>query len=792
MCLWLLPAMLLPVSAPATADDLNPVTMKSAPGHAPVVLVDGKAAKGCICVMGEQSANLAIAVKELQACIESATGAKLPIVSGKIRSPAIVIGNCDEARAQGLDGGKMPVEGFEIKTAADRVFIVGSDGVVDEASKTFSDGTAWGVAEFLERIVGVRWYWPADRGGRSVIPKADLVVKPVSLADAPVFRKRVYYPPAAPSRPIDGKMQKLQSLCTMLRAANSWPISLRVHQPSDWGRNDDYRRNRPEIFQLNPDGSRDFSMFCYSSPRTLQTFLENIDDHFAGRTKVRFIAGNAITVSPPDIGLNCQCEPCRKLWDPDGGGHGAASKIMVDFVTRLATEVKTRYPGKTVIYLAYSNYTRAPEGCKLPDNVQVQICGMPGIARYKEPSVLAADQANIDRWAAASGQKTQDWHYSCWPADRTQAPYQYPHVLRAYYQSNRDKTVGTFINGGYPDEWPRFHISLYCWLKLLWNPDFDVDAAIDQYCRRMYGPAADTVRRIVQLELDGWEKSRWPEGRLSPKAIYEISYPKATIQEMKQLLRQASREAAADAQAAGRLAYFADCFDDFFQEYAAVMEGAGQRILEAQKVDANPTVDGNLDDAVWAKAVPATLVGAHVYPVKRAGSQDIECKYPTAVRAVYTLDGITFGFRMTEPDPANLKRVVRTNDHALTWQDDCVEIFLDPTGKNLGRFFQFVINSGGSVQDARDGKFDWNAEGLKTAVRLGQDHWSVEVFIPFKTLGDQVRGGTGVVWFGQFSRHRTAGAEPKAGGVQENQRLNARFGGPNSNLADFAPMPFRE
>ena len=68
----------------------------------------------------------------------------------------------------------------------------------------------------------------------------------------------------------------------------------------------------------------------------------------------------------------------------------------------------------------------------------------------------------------------------------------------------------------------------------------------------------------------------------------------------------------------------------------------------------------------------------------------------------------------------------------------------------------------------------------------------MEVFIPFKTLGDQVRGGTGVVWFGQFTRHRTKGAEPKADSVQENQRLNAKFGGPNSNLADFAPMPFRE
>ena len=50
-----------------------------------------------------------------------------------------------------------------------------------------------------------------------------------------------------------------------------------------------------------------------------------------------------------------------------------------------------------------------------------------------------------------------------------------------------------FING-VGDHWPRQHISLYCWMKCLWNPDFDVDAAVDEYCQRMYGSAAKTMR----------------------------------------------------------------------------------------------------------------------------------------------------------------------------------------------------------------------------------------------------------------------------------------------------------
>jgi hypothetical protein len=102
--------------------------------------------------------------------------------------------------------------------------------------------------------------------------------------------------------------------------------------------------------------------------------------------------------------------------------------------------------------------------------------------------------------------------------------------------------------------------------------------------------------------MDGWEKSRWPGGRLAPKSVYSISYPKSVVEQFKQLLAQAKKEAAPDALATKRLTYFSYCFDDFFKEYAAVMEGEGQRTIKSFKVAANPIIDGTLDDAVWQKS----------------------------------------------------------------------------------------------------------------------------------------------------------------------------------------------
>ena len=781
---WLLRLLLLLVPGRAVAaDDLNPVTFKKPPRHTSVVLVEDGRGKVTFCVMaGRDDRVLAQAVQELQECIELSTGAKLPVVYGKIQAPAIVIGNCDEAAAEGIVGSTMPVEGFVIKTAKDRVFIAGHDGAAAKDSQASSTGTAWGVFEFLERFVGVRWYWPTERGGRSITKAKDLVVKPVWLEDAPVFRKREIWPPCG--EPWHGQGQPLTPLHTRLRAGNSWPISLVVHSPN-WSQVKEYVEQRPQCFQIGSDGARNFQMLCYGNPKTLETYLENIALHLDGGKKAHLgIAGDAITVSPNDASIACYCQDCRKLWDANGGPYGTASRILASFVDKLAREVKQRWPGTTIIFLPYLNYTTAPDGYTFPGNVEVQLCGMPGIAQYKEPSIGAAEQANIDKWVAITGRKIQNWHYSCWPEDRTKAPYHYPHVLKSFYQANREKLLGSFINGE-GDHFPRQHITLYCWMKLLWNPDFDVDAAMDEFCQRMFGRAAKTIRELLQLQADGWEKCRWPNGILSPKAIYEVSYPRKTVLRMKELLDRARAKVQDDDMARQRVEYYATPFPAFFEEFETVTEGKGARPLVVQKVGENPVIDGKLDDEVWKRAPEVSFV-------KYDGKTEIEPKYPTKLKAVWTMDGVSFGFWMAEPSPQTLVQTVKSRDESMAWWNDCVEIFLDVTGKNQGQWYQWIVNPHGVIHDGKGEDTSWNPEGIKAKAFIGADCWSVEVFIPYAVFPDALKPGTNVAWYGQFTRHRLSDQGKTPASIQENQKLNYKFGGYNRNLADFAPVKFVE
>ena len=123
---------------------------------------------------------------------------------------------------------------------------------------------------------------------------------------------------------------------------------------------------------------------------------------------------------------------------------------------------------------------------------------------------------------------------------------------------------------------------------------------------------------------------------------------------------------------------------------------------------------------------------------------------------------------------AGLRRSVSGRDGAEPW-----------------RLVQLLIKAAGVVCDRKKTDSSWDLEGLKTAVHVGGDFWSMEIYVPLAAFPEAIQPGTGVTWYGQLTRHRMQ-HEAKAVRGRENQKLNAQFDGFNSNTADFAPISFRE
>ena len=131
------------------------------------VVRDGQPA-AVIVLAPDASEQLAEAVGEMQALIERSTGACLELADeAPAGMAAIHVGRTPAVQALGLDLGDLDGDGFVIQFPDERSVVI--LGPTDW-------GTEFGVYEFLERYVGVRWVMPGPAG--TYVPTRESIVIP--------------------------------------------------------------------------------------------------------------------------------------------------------------------------------------------------------------------------------------------------------------------------------------------------------------------------------------------------------------------------------------------------------------------------------------------------------------------------------------------------------------------------------------------------------------------------------------------------------------------------------------
>lgn len=602
--------------------DLTPVQLHPVVEHAPVPIIapDGRARAVIYVAEPDRTAKLDMLLAELVEAIRLSTGAQMQFVDTLPApdQPAIIVGQSDETREQ-IDSDAIPVEGFRILTGPNRVYLIGSTMALPYPGERqggkhhpyANDGTAWAVADFLERVVGVRWYWPVEAGGRSVRKTQSMVVPPTHYADAPVFQMRTHHPPFSyrspwksrwfdkgyvpvefqaseaaaaaarqdeqehPRLPLPKGLKELdmRPLLAFLRSGNSWPFQIRVHEPqSYWRRGEEWMAANQALLAVGKDGKPNRRVLCYSSPATLAFLLEGCEQVWDHGGNASWVTPHTVTVSPADVAVTCHCQDCQALWIP-GDWRGTAAKIMADFLQKFATEVQRRWPDKKVVYLPYWNYTLLPEGYDFPDNLEVMVANNfpQGPAEFRLDQVRHDAVALLRRWATMTGSgRVTTWEYSLSVTGWTHAPVQFPHVIRDFYSDNRELLAGSFLNGGNVAEWSRCAPTLYCWMKVLWNPELDVEKVLDEMCRRMFGEGSEPARRLLGLMVERFEQAEWPErmggaGRVSDP-IFNAIWPAEIMADMQALRQAAEARFAPGSVERQRLDYWLWTFDAFIEE----------------------------------------------------------------------------------------------------------------------------------------------------------------------------------------------------------------------------------
>ena len=176
------------------------------------------------------------------------------------------------------------------------------------------------------------------------------------------------------------------------------------------------------------------------------------------------------------------------------------------------------------------------------------------------------------------------------------------------------------------------------------------------------------------------------------------------------------------------------------------------RVVQATRATRAVVIDGKLDDAAWATAIPTS---GFTQAEPRAGAPASEA---TDVRVLFDNENLYIGAVLHDPDAEHIVLNDIRKDFKEDDQDD-FEVLLD-TFHDRRNGYLFVTNAAGARADrqvANEGReinTSWDGVWTVKTSRLA-DGWSVEMAIPFRTLRYEL--GTTTGWginFARRIRHR--------------------------------------
>ncbi len=366
-------------------------------------------------------------------------------------------------------------------------------------------GTANAVYCFLSDQLGVRWLWP---GEDDVVKKERIAIATMEWRYHPQIRARA------------GLFTKLELGDHKEGPDLEWARIQRVqldsmeleggHGFGDWW--EKYSKTDPDFFALQPDGTRSpnakasNTKMCESNPKVWQQWLAEVDEQLRENPTKRLF-----NVSENDgYGFgHCVCKECQAKdrpeaerfpfrWKNHGEDRPALSDRQVIFANTLARLLKKRYPDKElyVQLLAYGYSRPAPIAAVPDDNVIIASVSNFSMRSPKERETPMKQHVDWSKKAAHMMWRPNLGN----PAGLT---WGMPDVAMRQAGEDFRFAADTHCIGIYFDmfwyHWANQGPHYYAVAHLAWNPHTDVQALMNDYYQRTYGPAAADLKAYWEL-----------------------------------------------------------------------------------------------------------------------------------------------------------------------------------------------------------------------------------------------------------------------------------------------------
>lgn len=385
-------------------------------------------------------------------------------------------------------------------------------------------GTEFGVDEFIERYLGVRWLFPGELG--ECIPiRQSITITNITVRQEPVFLMRTLA--GLPGLQI-GECRVWSKRLRM----RSWPDS-RLWCEHNIGKTiippKKYVVSNPEFFPIhngtrylpstNSAGVWSLSKWqpCYSNEKTITEAVKNICEYFTNNPSEQ-----CCSLGVNDESGYCQCGACLNAVAGKTNFLGLAnySDQYYNWINKVVESVLTNFPNKYFGLLAYSEVIQPPSNFRLNSRVTPMIT-------YERLKWIVTDIKNNDQ------ELTKQWNfksqslgwYDYTYGQKYLIPREWFHLMADYYRFAKSNNVTYLYSEATPQtnymEWPKLYISM----KLQWNPNLDVETLLNEWYIDAVGAASATyIAQYFSLWEDYWtnrvKQTKWFKSCLVENAQY--------------------------------------------------------------------------------------------------------------------------------------------------------------------------------------------------------------------------------------------------------------------------------
>ena len=156
---------------------------------------------------------------------------------------------------------------------------------------------------------------------------------------------------------------------------------------------------------------------------------------------------------------------------------------------------------------------------------------------------------------------------------------------------------------------------------------------------------------------------------------------------------------------------------------------APPEIIVPKLTQAPPKIDGLLDDPAWKDAAKS-----EAFTRAYGEESDLKCFF----RVMQDDKALYIAIECPEKDTTHLKSDVTEHDGDLIWEDDDVELFINPAGTRDFPYYQIILNPKGVTFDVemkgnQDPDKSWEPK-YEAKTHVDKNRWTVEIALPWSSF----------------------------------------------------------